>query len=156
MSTPTPPALTQPPEPPSRADPANFAARGDAFLGWFPTGWAQITAAMQYIMARTNEVFSNSQAATQAATIAAAAAANPAVQNAAANAATAQLASQQAQVYASQAQATNPDAPIRLNPYRVAANFSVPAAYNAHSAGPITIDDGVTVTVQNHSTWSIT
>jgi hypothetical protein len=155
MTTPAPPTLTSPPTPPSRSDPANFAARGDAFMAWFPTAWTQLTAAMQWISARTSEVFANSMAATQAANTVSTIAASPAVQNAAANAAAAQLAATQAQTYASQAQATNPDSPIRINPTRVMANFTLPTGYNGASAGPISIDDGVTVTISNGATWSI-
>jgi hypothetical protein len=51
--------------------------------------------------------------------------------------------------------ATNPDSPIRINPTRVAANFTLPTGYNGASAGPISIDDGVTVTISNGATWSI-
>lgn len=156
MTTPTPPSLTAPPTPPSRSDPSYFAARGDAFMGWFPTAWVQMTAAMQWVYDRTNEVFANSLAATQAASTASAAANSAAVLNAASNASAAQLAATQAQVYASQAQATNPDSPMRLNPKKISANFTVPGGYNATSAGPITIEDGIAVTVSDHSTWSIT
>jgi hypothetical protein len=155
MTTPAAPTLTTPPTPPSRSDPANFAARGDAFLGWFPTAWSQLTAAMQWIADRTNEVFANSTAATQAAATVSTIAASPAVVNAAANAAAAQLAATQAQVYASQAQATNPDSPIRINPTRITADFTLPTGYNGSSAGPISIDDGVTVTVSDGATWSV-
>lgn len=57
--------------------------------------------------------------------------------------------------YASQAQATNPDSPIRLNPSRIAANFTVPTGYNATSTGPITVADGVAVTVSSGAAWSV-
>ena len=57
--------------------------------------------------------------------------------------------------YASQAQAVSPDSPIRLNTRKVAADFTVPPGYNAASAGPISVADRVTVTVSDHSTWSI-
>ena len=74
----------------------------------------------------------------------------------AANSATAAAASATASAaYASMAQATNPDTPIRLNPRVIAADFTVPAAYNGASIGPISILDGVIVIVQNHATWSI-
>lgn len=155
MTIPAAPILTSPPTPPSRSDPTNFAARGDAFMSCFPTAWSQLTSAMQWITDRTNEVFSNSAAATQAASIASAAASNPAVLAAASNAAAAQLAAANAQVYASQAQATNPDSPIRINPTRIKADFTLPAGYNGASAGPISIDDGVTVVIGNGATWSI-
>jgi hypothetical protein len=65
------------------------------------------------------------------------------------------MAATQAQVYASQAQATNPDSPIRINPTRVMADFTLATGYNGASAGPISIDDGVTVTISNGATWSI-
>lgn len=155
MNIPNPPDLTQPPTPPSRADPANFATRGDAFLGWFPTAWLQIALAMEWIRQRITEVLANSNAATQAAITATAAANSTAVQNAATNAAAAQASATAAAQYAAQAQATNPDSPIRLNPRRVSNNLTIPAAYNAASAGPIAIDDGINVTVSPGANWSI-
>ena len=69
----------------------------------------------------------------------------------AANAATSAAASA---AYASMAQAAT-DTPIRLNPRFITAAFTVPAAYNGASVGPISISDGVTVTIQDHATWSI-
>jgi uncharacterized protein (DUF2147 family) len=116
----------------------------------------QLPSVLEWIRLRANEVFGWANSASAASANVTALVNSPAVQNAAANATAAQLAATQAQVYASQAQATNPDTPIRLNPSRVSANFTVPAGYNAISAGPITIDDGVTVTVSNFSNWSIT
>lgn len=47
-------------------------------------------------------------------------------------------------------------AAIFTNPKNISVDTAVPAGYNATSAGPITIDDGVTVTISDHSTWSIT
>ncbi len=47
------------------------------------------------------------------------------------------------------------DAPIYLNPREITADFTVGSAYNAASVGPITISDGVTVTVADNATWSI-
>jgi len=72
-----------------------------------------------------------------------------------ANAAAAAAAAAAAQAYASLAQATNPDSPIRLNPRRIAANFTVPTGYNAASTGPITVADGVAVTVATGAAWSV-
>lgn len=46
--------------------------------------------------------------------------------------------------------------PIRLNPNVIAADFTVPANYNALSVGPMRIADGVTVSISTGSTWSIT
>lgn len=46
-------------------------------------------------------------------------------------------------------------AAIFTNPKNISVDTTVPAGYNGLSAGPITIDDGVTVVVSDHSTWSI-
>jgi len=45
--------------------------------------------------------------------------------------------------------------PIKLNEQLISANFTIPVGYNGLSAGPVTIDDGVTVTVSDGSAWSI-
>ena len=45
--------------------------------------------------------------------------------------------------------------PFHLNATTVSANFTVPANFNASSAGPITINTGVTVTVSTGSTWVV-
>jgi hypothetical protein len=156
MSTPNPPNQVPPPTPPQAADPLNFDARADAFVAWFPTAWAYLVALGNWFTARANEVQANSNAATQAAATSMAIAASPAVVNAAANAAAAQLAASQAQGYATQAQAVSPDSPVRLNTRRISATLAIPAGHNAHSVGPIFIDDGVAVTIAQHSTWSIT
>lgn len=155
MPVPSPPTITAPPTPPSRSDPTSFATRGDAFLGWFPTAWTYLSNLAAWLTTRANEVEANSNAAVQAAGTVSSIAASDAVQNAASNAAAAQLAAQQAQAYATQAQATNPDSPVRLNPRRIAAALTIPAGYNAASVGPISIDDGIVVTVSDNSTWSI-
>jgi hypothetical protein len=44
---------------------------------------------------------------------------------------------------------------IKLNEQTITANYSIPVGYNGVSAGPITIDDGVVVTVPSGSSWSI-
>jgi len=75
--------------------------------------------------------------------------------NASNSAGAAQTAESNAQGYASLAQATNPDSPIRLNPREIIADFTVASAYNATSTGPITIAPGITVTVQDNATWSV-
>jgi hypothetical protein len=51
--------------------------------------------------------------------------------------------------------AKSADSPIRLNPRKITANFAIASGYNAASVGPITIADGVTVTVGDNATWSI-
>lgn len=157
MSVPNPPDIPAAPSPaPTRADPASFRERADAYHTWLvPFVNTTLPVMLAWIRDRANEVLAWSNAAQQSASQVQATANSPAVQNAAANAAAAQLAAQQAQVYASQAQATNPDSPIRINPRRISAPLTIPAGYNATSAGPISIDDGVTVTVSDFSTWSI-
>jgi hypothetical protein len=47
------------------------------------------------------------------------------------------------------------DAVFYLNDQIVTADFTVPVGQNAQSAGPITIADGVTVTISDGSVWSI-
>jgi hypothetical protein len=46
-------------------------------------------------------------------------------------------------------------APFFLNATTVSANFTIPASFNASSAGPITINTGVTVTVSTGSSWVV-
>lgn len=45
--------------------------------------------------------------------------------------------------------------PFFLNPTTVSTNYTVPANYNAHTTGPITINTGVTVTVSSGSRWLV-
>ncbi len=42
-----------------------------------------------------------------------------------------------------------------LNPSTVTQDIVLPGGFNAVSAGPIMIGEGVTVTISDHSTWSI-
>jgi len=155
MTIPAPPTTTAPPTPPTRSDPATFAARGDVFMSWFPTAWTFLTAAMAWMVDRCNDVFAWSSAAQSDRIAAQTAAAAVAAQSPIANAAAAAASAAAAAAYASQAQATNPDSPIRLNPREITANFAIGSNYNAASVGPITISDGVTVTVGDNATWSI-
>jgi hypothetical protein len=45
--------------------------------------------------------------------------------------------------------------PFIMNATTVSANFTIPTDFNAMSAGPITINNGVVVTVPNGSVWTI-
>jgi hypothetical protein len=45
--------------------------------------------------------------------------------------------------------------PIKLNEQTILADYSIPVGYNGLSAGPITIDDGVVVTIPTGSSWSV-
>lgn len=72
-----------------------------------------------------------------------------------ANAAAAAASALAAAASATLAQATNPDAPIRLNPRAITATTVIASAYNAQSTGPLRIADGISVTVQDNATWAI-
>ena len=84
-----------------------------------------------------------------------AAAAAVAAQSPVTNAAAAAASALAAQGYATLAQATNPDAPVRLNPRRITTALNIASGYNAESVGPITIAEGITVTVSDNATWSV-
>ena len=53
--------------------------------------------------------------------------------------------------------AANPDLNpvVRMNPSNIDTDLTIPSFYNAYSAGPLTIDEGVTATLNNNSNWSI-
>jgi len=157
MSVPTPPGITNAPSPaPSRADPANFRARGDAYHSWLvPWVNTELPALIEWLRLRANDVLGWANAAQSDRALCQAAAAAVALQSPAANATAAAASAAQAAAYASQAQATNPDSPMRLNPRRITASFTVPTGYNAASAGPITVADGVTVTVASGAAWVV-
>lgn len=140
---------------PSRLDTPNFSARADAYHAWLPSA---ITAMNSQNTENNSLNTATNAAAAQAAadrvlTQAAAAAVNAV--NPAVNAAAAAASAAAAAISASQAQATNPDTPIRLNSIYVTANFVVPVGYQAGSVGPIIISDGIVVTISTNSHWSI-
>lgn len=58
------------------------------------------------------------------------------------------------QVFASQ-QVTLTSIPFVRNVATIAANYTVTTSYNEMSVGPITINAGVTVTVNSGANWSI-
>lgn len=51
--------------------------------------------------------------------------------------------------------AVSPNAPIYENVQTVSASYSITTGTNAMSAGPITIADGVTVSIPDGSAWTI-
>lgn len=53
------------------------------------------------------------------------------------------------------ATAFNPGVPIYENTQTVSANYTITANCSAMSAGPITIDSGVTVTIPSGSAWVV-
>jgi hypothetical protein len=148
-------AITPLPTPPSRSDPANFAARGDAFMTALPTFATEANALQADVNAKQAAAAVSASAAQADRILANQAAAAVAAQSPVQNAQAAANSAAQAAIYASQAQATTPDSPIRLNPSVISADFTVASGYNATSTGPMTIADGVTVTVSDNATWSI-
>lgn len=52
-------------------------------------------------------------------------------------------------------QAFTSDTPIYENLQRITSNYVVTTGSNAMSAGPITINDGITVTIPDGSVWTI-
>jgi hypothetical protein len=44
---------------------------------------------------------------------------------------------------------------IHINATTVTTSYSIPTSYNALSAGPVTVNAGITVTVQSGSTWVV-
>lgn len=151
----SPTTITPLPTAPSRADPANFAVRADAFLGQMPTFGTQTNAVASVTYTNAVEAAASANAAQADRILAQSAAATVTAQSPAANAAAAAASAAAAAVSAAQAQAVSPDSPVRFNTRRIDANLTIPSAYNAMSAGPIAIADGVTVTVEDNATWSI-
>lgn len=147
--------ITALPTPPSRTDPANFPARADAFVAQMPTFGTQANALATNVYANALEVLANANATQADRALAQAALASIVAANPAANAAAAAASAAAAAVSAAQAQAVSPDSPVRFNSRRISAPLTIPSAYNAASVGPIAIDDGITVTVQDFANWSI-
>ena len=151
------PQVTLPPTAPNKygGDPVAFDAAMQAFLNWMASAVAQQNAQAQWenTTADSVQVLANAAQADRVLVQNAKAAID--AQSPVANAAAAAAAAAAAQGYASLAQATNPDAPLRLNPRTITTNTTIPSAYNASSVGPVTVAEGVTVTVSNSATWSI-
>ena len=148
-------AITALPTPPSRSDPATFAARGDAFLGALPTFVTEANALQTDVNAKQAAAAVSANAAQADRILCDDATAAVAAQSPVTNAAAAAASALAAAAYARTAQATNPDSPIRINPRKITADFTIASTYNAASVGPISISEGVTVTVSDNATWSI-
>jgi hypothetical protein len=141
--------------PPTRSDSVTFAARGDALMTALPAFVTEANALQADVSAKQALAAASASAAQADRVLTQAGAAAVAAASPAANAAAAQAAAAAAAISAGLAQATNPDSPIRINPRRITADFTVGSNYNAASVGPITISDGTTVTVSDNATWSI-
>jgi hypothetical protein len=151
----SPTAITALPTAPSRADPANFATRADAFLGQLPTFGTQANALGSVTYTNAVESAASANAAQADRILAQSALASITAQSPAANAAAAAASAAAAAASAAVAQAVSPDSPVRFNTRRIEAELTIPSAYNAGSTGPIAIADGITVTIQDNATWSI-
>lgn len=44
---------------------------------------------------------------------------------------------------------------FQLNEKTITSNYTIPTGYNAITAGPVTVSDGVTIIVADGSTWTI-
>jgi len=148
-------SITALPTPPTRSDPATFAARGDAFMVALPTFATEANVLQTDVNAKQAAAAVSAAAAQADRILCDAAAAAVAVQSPVTNAAAAAASAVLAAAYASTAQATNPDSPIRLNPRKITADFTVASTYTAASVGPIVISEGITVTVSDNATWSV-
>ncbi len=136
-------------------DPAAFDAAMQAWLSWEKTRSTQDPAFLAWIEANSAAISASAASVQSDRVICAAAQTAVTAQSPITNAAAAAASAIAAATYASAAQATNPDSPIRLNPREITANFTVGSNYNATSTGPITISDGVTVTVGDNATYAI-
>ena len=147
--------ITALPTPPSRQDPSTFEEKADAFLGALPQFGEEANTLASEVNTNKNLVIQASNQVQQDRILTQTAASVVSSQQPVQNAVRAEQAAELAEVYASQAQAVSPDSPIRLNTSTVGSDFTVPSGYNACSAGPLTISDGVSVTVQSFANWSV-
>lgn len=147
--------ITALPTPPTRSDPATFAARGDAFLSALPTLGTEMNVAVADVTAKQLQAAESAAAAQADRLLCAAAQAAVTIQSPAANATAAAASAAAAATYATLAQATNPDSPVRLNPRSITANITIASGYNADSVGPIRVADGVSVVVGDNATWCV-
>ena len=156
MTATAPPSLTDAPTSPDRSDRTTFTARAIALDNWTKNyNIPEMRLALANVYANALDVYASASAAQADRILTSAAAAAVSAQSPVTNAAAAAASAAAAQAFASTAQATNPDSPIRLNPREITVNFAIASNYNAASVGPITVSDGVTVTVGDNATWSI-
>lgn len=47
------------------------------------------------------------------------------------------------------------DPAFRMNPSTIAADTTIPTGYNAYSAGPLTIGEWVSITLEDNANWTI-
>ena len=138
-----------PATPPSTTDSLNFSVRGDALLGALPQFIAEANALQADVTAK--------QSLATSAGLLAQAALNAGLANAAANAASAVIAATSANAAWTAALAAYPDLnpAVRMNPTVIYTDLTIPSDYNASSVGPITVGEGVNITLNDDSNWSI-
>lgn len=161
---PTPQIRALPPAP-TRQDPTNFAVKGDAFLGALQGFGTEANALATQVNERVDAAFTAGlqNAASNATNASNSAASALAQRNLAETAKTgaqqeriaAELARDSAQAFAGLAQATNPLEALQVNRALITTNQTLAKGFNALSAGPIEIAGGVTITIDETSTWSI-
>ena len=143
-------SITALPPAPNTANPTNFAVLADALLAQLVNMTVpEMNAAIIDITAKWSLVTS--------AAVVAQAALNAGLANAAANAITASTAASLAQAAWAAALAAYPgiNPPAQMNPSTITADLTLPADYSSYSAGPLTIAEGINVTLNDFSEWSI-
>lgn len=149
------------PTPPSRTgSPADFASKADALLGALPTFVTEVNTTQSDLNAKKADFdtkYSSALAVGLASAPANAAAATSGAATATQKAAEATAAADAANAAWAAALAANPDLnPVfRANPSTIATNTTLPAGYNAYSAGPLAIAEDVSITIEDHAHWTI-
>lgn len=154
-------AISALPTPPSRANsPADFSTRADALLGALPTFVTEANAQAADFNAKKTQFDADLATAMNAGLASAATNAATATTKAAAAAvssAAAETAANEANAAWAAALASNPglNPVFRMNPSTIASNTTLPTGYNAYSAGPLVIGEGVSVTLEDNANWTI-
>jgi len=146
MTIATPPSISPVPHPPPiRSDRTTYSGRVDAFVTW-------LSGAVSEFANVAANVYANAQSA-----LASALTAQGHATSAGDSAGLAVLYATTAKTVAEQVTALDPSwsPAVRLNPSTINTALVVPSGYNAASAGPLTIGEGVEVTLNDNSNWSI-
>lgn len=154
-------AITALPTPPSRANsPSDFSTKADAFIAALPVFVTETNAVQADLNAKKAAFdvdYANAMAAGLANAATNAATATTKAAQAASSASAAQISATAADAAWAAALASNPDLdPVfRMNPTTIKADTTLPTGYNAYSAGPLVIGEGVSVTLEEHANWTI-
>lgn len=154
-------AITALPTPPSRANsPADFSTKADALLAALPTFVTETNAVQADLNTKKSAFdtdYANAMAAGLANAATNAATATTKANAAAASAVTATAAADEASAAWAAALASNPDLnPVfKMNPSTITNDTTLPAGYNAYSAGPLVIGEGASITLEDNANWTI-